>query len=420
MGYLTLGILGFTALALFFGMLVGCMRGRNRALLRLLLLVLTVVLAFALRPTVCKTVLELEIPVDGSTQTVRVFIGDTLSEAFEGETPEALEELCFALAEIAVGLVAFFLLFIVIRLISWMIIFPILKIFVKKGKKRRRGIGALVGLLQGALIAFVICAPITGLIVQADKLSKVEMEGKPLFEIPEEIGVSEYLASAPGGAYQKAGGWFFNLLTSTESQSGTKVSIEDACDVISASGTILSKTEQLADSLGGITAEGATPEERVDALKGVGDTLIEIGESIDTLSGDAKELAEELIGSLATSLGVEGSELPPEVSELISELDFDEMDLRAAGESVNAIASVIEKDDAEPITEDEASTIVDGIAKNAFLLDLIPTEEGEDVPTLIELPEADAATVESAISSSTLTSEQKDMLRALLGIPPLT
>ena len=420
MGYLTLGVLGFTALALFFGMLVGCMRGRNRALLRLLLLVLTVVLAFALRPTVCKTVLELEIPVDGSTQTVRVFIGDTLSEAFEGETPEALEELCFALAEIAVGLVAFFLLFIVIRLISWMIIFPILKIFVKKGKKRRRGIGALVGLLQGALIAFVICAPITGLIVQADKLSKVEMEGKPLFEIPEEIGVSEYLASAPGGAYQKAGGWFFNLLTSTESQSGTKVSIEDACDVISASGTILSKTEQLADSLGGITAEGATPEERVDALKGVGDTLIEIGESIDTLSGDAKELAEELIGSLATSLGGEGSELPPEVSELLEELDFDKMDLAAAGESVNAIASVIEKDDAEPITEDEASTIVNGIAKNAFLLDLIPTEEGEELPTLIELPEADAATVESAISSSTLTSEQKDMLRALLGIPPLT
>ena len=418
MGYLTLGILGFTAIALLFGMLVGCLRGRNRALLRLALLVLTVALAFALRPIVCDTVLGLEVSLDGTTQTVRTFIGNTLADAFEGETPEALENLCFALAEIAVGLVAFFLLFIVIRLISWLIIFPILKIFVKKGKKRRRGIGALVGLLQGALIAFVVCAPITGLIVQTDKLSKVEMDGKPLFEIPEEVGVGEYLASAPGGAYQKAGGWFFNLLTSTKSQTGTKVSIEDACDVISATGTILSKTEQLTDSFGGITAEDATPEERIDALKGVGDTLIEIGESIDSLSGDAKDLAEDLIGSLATSLGGEGSELPPEVSELLEELDFDEMDLAAAGEAVNSIASVIEKDGAEPITAAEASLIVNGVAKNDFLLDLIPTD-GDEIPTLIELPDADAATVESAISSSTLSEEHKDLLRTLLGISPL-
>ena len=420
MGYFTLGILGFTALALFFGMLVGCLRGRNRALLRFLLLVLTVVLAFALRPTVTDAVLALELPTENSTQTVSAIIENALSEAFKGETPEAVEELCFALAEIAVGLVAFFLLFAVIRLVSWLILFPILKIFVRRGPRRRRGVGALIGLLQGALIAFVICAPITGIAVQAERLSRAEIDGAPLFEIPSELGIGEYLTSAPGKTYQTAGGWFFDLLTTAELEGGGRISIGDACDMLLVSSDIVNKVGPLTDSLGGITAAGASPEERVDALKGLGDSLIEIGESIDSLSGDAKELVEELLGALSASVGGEGSELPPEVSELISELDFDEMDLRAAGESVNAIASVIEKDGSEPITEEEASTIVDGIVKNGFLLDLIPTEEGEEVPTLIELPEADAATVESAISSSTLTSEQKDMLRSLLGISPLT
>lgn len=415
MGYLTLGILGFTLLALLFGALVGCLRGRNRAVLRLGLLLLTVVLAILLRGVVYDTVAGLELNFDGKMATLPAYISETLAESFDGETPEALNDLCLALTEILIGLVAFFLLFIVIRLISWLIVFPILKLFVKRGEKRRRGIGALVGLLQGAMIAFVICAPLTGLLVQTDRLSKIEMEGKPLFEAPPELGLTDYLDSAPGTVYDKTGAWFFSLLSTVESASGTKVSIEDTCDVLTATTEIVEKVTQLSDRMDRITAEDATVEERADAIRGVGDALIEIGDSIDSLSGDAKDLAEDLIGSLVTSFGGEDAEIPPEVTEVLEDLELDDMDLAAVGGAVNSIAGIVEREGGDAIAPSEANAIVDGIAKNAFLLDII-APEGEEPPVLLEVSGEDASTFEAAIATSELSAEQKDILRTMLGI----
>ena len=415
MGYLTLGILGFSVLALLFGMLVGCLRGRNRALLRLGLLVLTILLAFLLRGVVYDFVAAYEFEHEEKITTLPALIADSFAESFDGSAPEAITDLAITLVEILVGISAFILLFIVIRLITWLIVFPILKIFVKRGEKRRRGIGALVGLLQGALVAFVICAPITGLLVQTDRLSKIEMDGEPIVEIPAEIGLREYLDSAPGTVYHKAGGWFFGLLSTAESSSGAKVSIEDTCEVLELSQVFMEKGEQLTSKLEALSTEGATVEDRIDALKGVGDTLVELGNSFDSLSGDAKSLAEDLIGDIADYIGDEGDETSDSIAEMLKDFEFDDVNFVAAGEAVNSIATVIEKDGATPLTSDEAGSIVNGFAENTFLLDLI-APEGEEPPTLLELSSEDTATVESAISSSTLSAEQRDTLRALLGI----
>ena len=417
MGYLTLSILGFSALALLFGMLVGFLRGANRAWLRLGLIVLTIVLAFLLRPVVYNTVIDLEFVVDEQQTTMSLgdVITNAITDALGDDVPASINDLVFALTEIMIGLVAFFMLFVVIRLVSWLILFPILKIFVKKGERRRRGIGALVGLLQGALIAFVICAPITGLFVQTDKISKIEFQGSNLVEIPEEIGLGEYLVSAPGKVYTKSGSWFFNLLTSAKTESGTKVTIEDTCDILSTSAVIADKLENLTSDLQGITKEDATPEERIDSLKAVGNALVEVGNSIDSLSTDAKIIAKEIISEFAASFGGEGSEIPEELAEILENIDFERIDLGAAGGALNAIATIIEKDGSAPISADEATAIVDGIAQNVFLIDIfIP--ESEDVPVLLELSEQDASTVESAISSSSLSNEHRDLLRNLLGL----
>ena len=185
--------------------------------------------------------------------------------------------------------------------------------------------------------------------------------------------------------------------------------------MLSASSAIMDKATSLGESLSSITGEGATTEERIDAVRNIGDALIEIGSSLDGLSGDAKDLAEELIGSLASSFAGEGSEMPPEFATVLEDLDFDEMDLAAAGGAMNSIANAIENDGSTPLSTEDASAIVNGVAQNAFLLDMI-APEGEEPPTLLELSADDAETVESALASSSLSSEQQDILRALLGM----
>ena len=130
---------------------------------------------------------------------------------------------------------------------------------------------------------------------------------------------------------------------------------------------------------------------------------------------DIMDLTPEQAARIAASFGGEGSEIPEELTEILENIDFERIDLGAAGGALNAIATIIEKDGSAPISADEATAIVDGIAQNTFLIDIfIP--ESEDVPVLLELSEQDASTVESAISSSSLSNEHRDLLRNLLGL----
>ena len=108
---------------------------------------------------------------------------EMLAEAFTSgdmELPSSMINLIFTLIEIIIGIVAYFVAFIALRLVSWILLYPILKIFVKKGAKKRKAWGALIGMLQGVLVAFFICSPITGLLAQVGKLSTLEMDGKKL------------------------------------------------------------------------------------------------------------------------------------------------------------------------------------------------------------------------------------------------
>ena len=86
---------------------------------------------------------------------------------------------------------------------------------------------------------------------------------------------------------------------------------------------------------------------------------------------------------------------------------------------MTGIASYIEKTDEslgslETVTQKEVDDIVNGIAANGFILDLL-TSEGE-APTLIEVDGENADLFENAISDSSLSAEDKDVLRTIFGL----
>ncbi len=417
MGYITIFVLAFTALSLAFGALYGCVRGRNRAILRLAIILVCIATAVIARGFVVEKLMAIEISGGKSIQGM-------LEEAFTSgdvNIPDQLKDLVFTLVQIIGGLIVFFVLFFVLRVASE-ILFMILKIFVKKGQKKRKGIGALIGLLQGAIIAFVVCAPITGMLSQVNKVSNIKINDKALFELPEEIGISDYLDSPAGKIYNTTGNWFFNLVSSGETADGKDVSIEDTVDIVVAVSGIADTVTNLTTKLENIN-EDMTPEETITTMKDIGNSLVDIGKSINGLSTDAKEMVNTMMDSVKELISDQaGEDMPPEVEEILNDFDIDDINLEATGKAINGIASFIEKTElnpetAEPVTQQEVNDIVNGLAENQFVLDLISSaSEGESV-SLIEIEDENYQTLfTNAIESTTLDAEGKDMLLNLFGL----
>ncbi len=413
MNAIAMGILIFTLVSLLFGALFGRMRGRNRAILRLALIVLSVVLAILLRGVIVDSIMGINVG-DGT-------IKESMSSAFGDSLPESMQSLIFALVEIMIGLVAFFLLFIALQFITWILVFPILKIFVKKGENKRKGAGALVGLAQGLVIAFVICAPLTGILVQIDKIASIEMDGKPLVDLPEEIGISEFVNSAPGKVYNATGGWFFNIVSSTKDENGNKVSIDDTCDIVVTIVGIADTVTGLTESMEAIGDENASAEDRIDALEAMGDSLEKIGNSVDGLSGDAKDMIDGLIGSVKEMITSEGGgDVPPALEEALDNFKVDDLNLASAGKAMKGIAAYVEKTELNgegEVTQKDINNIVNGLADNEFIIDIISSaSDGNKISALIKVESEYQDEFNTAISGTSLNEDDKYLLRQLFGL----
>jgi len=452
MGYIALGLLVLTLLSIGFGALLGLIRGRNRAILRLAIIILCLVLALVLRGVVVNVVMNLNI--EGMT------LKEALPQFLTGgdmQLPESMVNLVFALMEIIAGLVIFMVLFIGLSMVS-MILFWILKIFVPKGtvikeevskpegesgvvtqeevvetkpaKKHKpkynkhAGLGTIIGAVQGVLVAFIICAPITGLCAQVDKISQIKVGGEPIIEIPEEIGISQLTQSGVGKIYNVTGGWFFDSLTSTKDESGNKVSLGTTVDVVTTVTGVADSFTAVTDNLDTMTSESATTEERVDAMKTVGQSFKEIGESMDAIGDDAKEMLNDVISSVVEMMAGDSSEggesmLPPEVAEVLEDLDVNELDFSAIGGTMEGIANYIEstesENDEKELTQNDVDAIVNGFAKNTFVLDLLKSEDG-DVPNIVTVAEEHQQMFKTAIEKTNLSAEYKDLLYKIFGL----
>ena len=414
MGYATTAVLAITALCLVFGLALGFLRGFNRSVLRACLVVVSLLIAIALRSTFTSIIMGLDMGGES--------LADTLAASFsDGSIPASLQDLVLVLVEIIIGLAGFFVCFLALLLITWLIFFPILKIFVKKGNKKRRLLGAVVGLAQGFVIAFAFCAPLTGLFVQMDKLAQIELQGQTVIEIPQELGLADYVESAPCGFYDATGSWFFDMLSSGKTADGKNISIDDATEIVKTVGEIANATTELESSLGIMTEETATPQQRVDAMKDLANVLTSIDSSISNLSGDAKEVVNEVVSSVKDMIAEEGEPLDPAIEEIFDNFDIDSLDLGSAGQAIGGIATYIEKtsdefSNNEPVSQQDIDNIVNGIAGCDLVFSMIT--DGEETPTLIAIEDAGhKAMFENAIeSNTTLSAQDTQALLNLFGI----
>ncbi|MBQ3235050.1 MAG: hypothetical protein IJA97_02705 [Clostridia bacterium] len=415
MGTLSLIVIGFTLLCVVIDGFLGLLRGRNRAILRLVLVLVSAVLAVLLLDAVVSMVLNINVG-DGVPLKESIFSSDG------GEPmPEELQNVVFTLIEIVVGIVVYFLIFFVLKLITWMILFPVFKAFIKQGDNKGPLLGFIVGALQGIVVAFLICAPLTGLVGDLNNLSNVEIDGQPIIPINDTIGLNEFTDSGIYKVYNSTGGWYYEMVSSSELKNGTKVSLSDSIGIVVAVTEIASTAASMEEGLENMVKEDATPQERINGLASVGESLIAIDDSINSLGEGGKAMFDELLSSIIDMAVTEGDEGADEMGQFLGNLNTENLSLKGTGEALVGISTYIQKTTegfaayGETIYQDEVSSIVNGLAENTFFLDLIANSEG-DVPVVIDVSEYNEYMFENAIENTDLTAQEKDTIRQMFGI----
>ena len=465
MGIISTAMLALTLIGLGFGAFFGFVRGRNRAILRLILVVASIILAIVFRKVLINSVMAIEI----EGKPVKEALISMLNQG-DMAFPQSLIDLIFSIIEIFLGIIAYFIAFFALRGITWTIVYPICKIFVKKenyitrkhakaikeaencvkeevaetteeqtevvsdtaegaeveektekkkfsfklpnmynNPKMKRGTGALIGLVQGVLIVFAVLMPLNGLIVQVNKIATIKMQGEQLIEIPADIGVEEYVNGGLGKTYTAIGGWYFNLLTSAE-----KINFDDVTDMVTVVGGLADSITTITESMDVLQKEDATTQEKAEALSDAGNKLIEVGASIDSLSDQAKEQVNNMISDVKEMIsGGEGSS--PEIEEFFNDLSIEDIDIAGMGHALIGASAIMEKQEGEAINQEDIDHIVTGLATNMKIVDMIMGEE--ETPTLVDnLDEAQKEMFETALAEQELSSEDEQTLRKLLGL----
>lgn len=382
-------VLAITAACVLFGFILGIIRGFSRSLLRFLLIAVCAAGAWFLRGLLTDIVMGINI----NGQTLGDMIAEGLSSA---DLPSSVTSLVQTLARLIVGVALFIVCFLLLQLVTWAILFPLLKLFLKRHPvKRHRITGAVIGLLQGAVIAFVICFPLSGLLVQFNKIASLEMNGEPILNMGAELDVESYSASPLGKFYISAGGGLFKLMT-TDSSGDTVVSLDSATSAVAAAVNVSNEITNISNVLnenGGISGNAqaiADSFKNIDAIKG-------------DLDDESAALLNDVLKDTAASLGGQDFNLP-------EDFDIKQVNFTAAGDAIVEIEKYSSTGSVENITEDSVNIIINGLAENEIIVDALGSA------AIASVGEDDKVMFEQAIENSGASDEYKEKIRVLLGL----
>lgn len=409
-------IIAISAFCLGFGFIWGAVRGGKRSVGRLIVVAACFIAALCLREQVTSYLLQVEV----SGQTVQQLIIDAL-----GDELASLGDTVILLVKLFAGVVVFVAIFVVFQLVSALIVTPIVNLCLGKRRQRHALLGAIVGLVQGAAVALIICVPLNGLLVEANKVVQLDM----VQDIINENTTTAYASAEPSGSGEvntegaDNGSGDMSEVKKYCEQLADYVSNSQLCGLYSNVGgglfdtvstiTENDKTYTLSGQIEAVKG-AAQLKAAADKLSGIGtadfnassiEDIKQILSDIDDLPDEAKETIGEVITAVV-------DELAPDLPVDISAIDFTKVDYEKEGKIIEDVYTFAEKVNGdEPVTEDDIKQIVQSAAESDIILPLLQTAD-----TTIELDEASKQTASSAIDELDADDAQKDTLRKLLGI----
>ncbi|MBO5926222.1 MAG: CvpA family protein [Clostridia bacterium] len=379
----------FTSIILFLvvtGFLFGLIKGMARSIFSLILVVACLVFVFVFDHKLASLVMHLDV----GGQTLKEALTSALSQT---EGMGALVEKLVPLIEILIGVIGFIIVFIASYFISRVIYF-IGKFFIRPTRKMRL-LGGLFGIVQGLVIAFAICVPVNGLLLEINKFTEIEIQGEQVFNL-DSLQMKEYEESTINKLLVGVGDGFFKELASTTTEDGKTLTLSGQVESIVSVVKIANHVSKIPE----INFEDGLT---TDTVKDVADIL----RNIEDIKQDTSEEALETIDSLIQT-AVEVFEVQIDIPELsIKDVNFENEAV-----IVEAIYEITENESLEGV--ENLDEVVEAFANSKLVL---PIAEMALENSEINLPEDVKDDLETAIDKLE-DPEQIQKLKELFGIIP--
>ena len=434
--YFILAILALTAVPIVLGVLLGLLRGSRRALLRLILIVVCIVVAVFVCGSVTNMVVEVDISgyVEGAegTMTVTDYVAQML-----GEDLQDLGDYVVPIIQSLVKIVLFLTIFFVLWFFSWLIIYPLCKLFVKPKKvldsngrmkkKKHRLLGGLFGLIQGVAVALCVCIVFNGLFFVGGQLMEISegiqyinentSEGEPstyaeegdsteegsgsIFgDIDFKAWLEEYKSSSIAQIYDKVGSKPFAWLTKVETKDGRTVTLSGQMEALDGIVDIACEFIKISD----LDFDNLYVEGNITTITEILNNIQSIKEG---LSEEANNTVEGILDVLGKSFGIDIKR-------------FYGINFATEAEAFSKLSEYKDKDFSKMTAEEiknAAVDIVNSVGKSELLMDILE-EQDIDVGNGLSDAQIDEINnvLDEMIENKELDEEVANRLREIFGL----
>ncbi len=433
-------VLGVSIVSLWFvlfGLIFGFARGNGRSITRFVVIVLCIVGAFLLREPIANGLMNLKI---GETS-----LQDSLMQSIPQDSQQ-MAEVLVRLVKVCFAAVSFVLAFLLLKWLTALIVDPILfAFFPKAGKedkktdkvrKTKRLLGGVFGLLQGVLIALVVCIPLNGVVTNYYEVLAVTSKTTETAYVRPVDGVyadatdngdgsgvsdgesgdgqtdggsdsgdqgtadmlavlEEYVNSPVGKIYNAIGSVPFDWVGSME--------IDGKTYTVSGQMGAFKGLMELANAMGEISNGG-----NADMLDPSNtENITKVFDDLDKVWSGLSEESKETVAEIAKA----ASDMTDGKIDL-SGVDFVNIDFKKEGEvfaNISEIYNDVQGKDQASV--DDCKRLIDAIAKSDLILPLVASGDAMDIA------DADVrAEITDYVNNMDTTETKRDMLLKFLGL----
>lgn len=347
---LSIAIIAIAGVAVLFGFLLGLKRGFDKSLIRIILVAVALVAAWLLREQITNWIMNITVS-SGKT------VAQTITEAIPADYAN-FADMILPIVKMITCVAVFIASFIILQFATWLIGL-IVGVFFRRTNARL--LGGVIGLVQGALVAFVIIIPLNGAILSTEKLTSLEINGEQPLNVQEYVDFTEYKESQVCKFVSKIGDGIYAQLASVKVESGERKNLDDQIDAFVAG----VKIAEQAQKFNVIDTSNGLDENNVAQIKQI---LADIDEIKGQLTPAQKAALNEMVAAASDALGLTDS---------IADIDITEVDFTSEGAILD---KALAYQNGEILDAEAAQELVNSLAESKFILPLADGNMTVDVP----------------------------------------
>lgn len=347
---LSIAIIAIAGVAVLFGFLLGLKRGFDKSLIRIILVAVALVAAWLLREQITNWIMNITVS-SGKT------VAQTITEAIPADYAN-FADMILPIVKMITCVAVFIASFIILQFATWLIGL-IVGVFFRRTNARL--LGGVIGLVQGALVAFAIIIPLNGAILSTEKLTSLEINGEQPLNVQEYVDFTEYKESQVCKFVSKIGDGIYAQLASVKVESGERKNLDDQIDAFVAGVKIAEQAQKFNE----IDTSNGLDENSVAQIKQI---LADIDEIKGQLTPAQKSALNEMVAAASDAFGLTDS---------IADIDITEVDFTSEGAILD---KALAYQNGEILDAEAAQELVNSLAESKFILPLADGNMTVDVP----------------------------------------